>query len=205
LNAQKENRMDQEEQWIEDGNETAQVDDEDELAGSDLFADPRGEFQLTFENGICVSVTGIKAKYPMFLQSTGLTLWKSSKTLCSHLCSNSNIVRDKSVIELGAGLGLAGIVAQKLGAQKVVLTDGDTDTLDNMRENVSTNIETHDGEENDSIICKQLLWGRNVEDFREKWAPPEGFDVVMVCFLYIFSVQPHPPYVNLNTHYLYIE
>ena len=176
---------DEEERWIEDGdNAKKHNDEEEEFGGSSLFGDPRGEFELEFENGIKVCLKGIKAKYPMFLQSTGLTLWQSSKNLCSHLCENPHIVRNKSVVELGAGLGLAGIVAFKLGAERVVLTDGDTDTLDNMRENVRLN--NKDSETQNLITCKQLRWGRHVEEFRTKWTQDKGFDVVMVSLTAFF-------------------
>ena len=189
-----EDKMDQEEQWIEDGDDETTKDYDDEEGGrNDLFADPRGDFEMTFEDGITINLSGIKTKFPMLLQSTGLTLWKSSKNLGTYLCANQNIVRDKSVIELGAGLGLCGLVAHKLGAQKVVLTDGDTDTLGNMRDNVSNNIEDN-GEVKDTIICKQLLWGRNVEGFKEKWAP-NGFDVVMVCFMITRMYLLYPTYI----------
>lgn len=104
--------MDQEEPWIEDGNNTNGIEDDD--YGSSLFADTNdGEFKLAFEGDISVTLKGIKSKYPMFLQSTGLTLWKSSKILCSHLCTNPDVVRGKTVIELGAGLGLAGYVEKE--------------------------------------------------------------------------------------------
>ena len=33
-------------------------------------------------------------------------------------------------------------------------------------------------------MCKQLRWGRKVEEFRENWAPEDGFDVIMVSFLF---------------------
>lgn len=103
--------MEQEEPWIEDGcdEQGPKEDDEDDYGSSTLFAETiDGEFHLTFDEGIAVTLKGIKSKHPMFLQSTGLTLWKSSKTLCSFLCAHPNVVSGKSVIELGAGLGSAG-------------------------------------------------------------------------------------------------
>jgi hypothetical protein len=106
--------MDQEEPWIEDGcnkKDSQEIGEEDYYGSSDLFAESTNdEFQLTFDGGISITLKGIKSKYPMFLQSTGLTLWKSSERLCSHLCAHPDIVGGKNVIELGAGLGLAGYV-----------------------------------------------------------------------------------------------
>mmetsp|Transcript_24145 Transcript_24145/g.27569 ORF Transcript_24145/g.27569 Transcript_24145/m.27569 type:complete len:178 (-) Transcript_24145:395-928(-) len=177
--------MDKEVKWIEDGENDVDVE-EDQAANTDLFAERVSEFELRFGDGnITLNVNGIKSKYPQFLQSTGLTLWKSSEILCSYLCDHPEIVQNKSVVELGAGLGCAGIIGHKLGASKVVLTDGDTETLENMRHNVAANVKQEVREEqtdNETIICKQLIWGNNMEAFMDNHAPSDGFDVVMVRY-----------------------
>ena len=180
--------MDEEERWIEDedevpdvakGDEEEEEEEEEPNFGGDLFnidkQDPNDEYTIKVGDSIELKMYGIKAKYPQFLQSTGLTLWKGSEALCDFLGTNAATVRGKLVVELGAGLGLCGITAHKLGAQKVILTDGDTDTLGNMRKNVASNNTQND----DSMVCKQLLWGRKVAEFREAFAPDHGFDVVM--------------------------
>lgn len=43
---------------------------------------------------------------------------------------DSAVMQGKNVLELGAGIGLAGMVAALLGARKVALTDGDAKVLD---------------------------------------------------------------------------
>jgi predicted nicotinamide N-methyase len=54
----------------------------------------------------------------------GLMLWESAIALAQHLTANPALVAGKSVLELGAGLGLTGVVAASLGAT-VTQTDHD--------------------------------------------------------------------------------
>ena len=75
------------------------------------------------------------------------------------------IMEGKTIVELGAGTGLCGLYAAKdLGAASVVMTDGDTSVLKNMRYNVEQNTKvmtdarhSYDGI---SVYCEQLIWGK---------------------------------------------
>ena len=58
----------------------------------------------------------------------GLLLWESAVGLARHLAANPAKVKGRRVLELGAGAGLAGLVAQWLGAS-VWQTDHQPDTL----------------------------------------------------------------------------
>jgi len=55
--------------------------------------------------------------------TTGGTVWDSSLLLATHLQEHPHLVAGQSVVELGAGTGLSGLVAKRLGAAEVVLTD----------------------------------------------------------------------------------
>jgi len=52
-----------------------------------------------------------------------------------------SVVSGRSVLELGSGLGLCGILAHRLGSTTTVLTDGDTDTLNTKQIYLSKNAE----------------------------------------------------------------
>lgn len=79
---------------------------------------------------------------------------------------------------MGAGLGLCGILASRLEPQYLVLTDGDSDTLANLRHNVNANSDTHN-----VIVVAQLIWGEDLEKFRNlhgQFSVILGADIIYV-------------------------
>lgn len=55
--------------------------------------------------------------------------WHASVGLCQFLCEHRDVMRGRRVLELGAGLGLCGIVARWLGSE-VTLNDYQPDALE---------------------------------------------------------------------------
>jgi hypothetical protein len=128
-----------------------------------------------------IEISGIKAEYGQIINSTGCTLWRASTLLCNFLCAHyKSYVVNKSIVELGAGLGLVGITSYMMGgAKRIVMTDGDTDALERQRQNVQTNIVSHAEEDWDTLLpCRQLRWGHSqqIQDFKRCWGT---FDVVL--------------------------
>mmetsp|Transcript_65614 Transcript_65614/g.116474 ORF Transcript_65614/g.116474 Transcript_65614/m.116474 type:complete len:352 (-) Transcript_65614:191-1246(-) len=70
--------------------------------------------------------------------STGCQLWPASVALGRVLLSRPWLIHRKSVIELGAGCGFAGVAAARL-AHKVLITDCDAETVANLHHNVARN------------------------------------------------------------------
>lgn len=92
-----------------------------------------------------------------YTHSTGMAVWLGSEILARHLVKHTDLVQGKSVLELGSGLGLAGIICHRLQASMVVLTDGDTAVLnDFLKFNAAQN---HDQEHNNVLETCQLIWG----------------------------------------------
>ena len=69
--------------------------------------------------------------------ATGLDLWKGATALASAL--EGEDVAGKTVVELGAGCGLPGLLTAKLGASRVLLTDKDPVVLEALRLSVAAN------------------------------------------------------------------
>ncbi len=69
----------------------------------------------------------------------GLLLWESAPALAADLAENAEIVTGKSLLELGAGVGLPGIVARAHGAAAVRQTDHISEALTLCRANAETN------------------------------------------------------------------
>lgn len=161
--------MNDEKEWIESpdgwGPTHAEIDDEEGVGVNnaiDLFADtdPRQSFEFRIAKSDAadaedtVRIAGFKLDSDEAAMSTGATLWDGSHRLAAHLRDRgaADYIHGRRVLELGAGLGLVGIVASRLGA-RVVLTDADTRALGHMRENVRRN--GCDG----AVRCQQLFWG----------------------------------------------
>jgi SAM-dependent methyltransferase len=76
------------------------------------------------------------------LNCTGLSLWFGSENMCDYLLRmGPGKLKGRTVLELGCGVGLAGICASKIVGQagKVVLTDIDTEVLALVEQNISKN------------------------------------------------------------------
>ena len=154
---------------------------------------------------ISITLIGRRADEAQLLSSTGLTLWRAAPMLCHYLISNSKLyVQNKTILELGAGLGLCSILTAILGASTVVISDGDSISLSNLRENVERNkhlIPNFD-QKSQNIQCLQLRWGMNLEEFKMKCNLPtvDGlFEVILGSdIIYIESIL-QPLFLTIDT------
>ena len=101
-------------------------------------------------------------------------VWDAAIVLGRYLEKMSADLKDKRIIELGAGTGFAGIVASLLGGN-VTATDR------KMALNVTRlNIEKNLGDKQYSIKIKELEWGQNVSSFSPPFDFVLGADIVYI-------------------------
>ncbi|BDA50707.1 probable protein N-terminal and lysine N-methyltransferase EFM7 at N-terminal half [Coccomyxa sp. Obi] len=81
----------------------------------------------------------VTVKEGTLVDGLGARVWAVAHSLCSMLVQKPALVQKKTVLEIGAGTGLCGIVAAKLGAAQVTLTDYEGPVLRLLRESVAAN------------------------------------------------------------------
>ncbi|RRT50633.1 hypothetical protein B296_00051613, partial [Ensete ventricosum] len=112
--------------------------------------------------GYSFKIKALAKEYQHTCKSTGLMIWESAHLMSNLLAENPSIVAGKKLLELGCGsAGICSMIAAQL-AEVVVSTDGDTEALSLLRENIISNLETS---LLDKIVVKRLLWG-NTEDIK---------------------------------------
>lgn len=70
---------------------------------------------------------------------SGQKLWCGSVSVIEYVLEHPDVVKGRTVIELGAGTGLLGMTCSRLGAKSVYLTDHDERSLAHMREDCQRN------------------------------------------------------------------
>ena len=133
---------------------------------------------------VAVKLIGIHESFGQTAEKTGYTLWGAAIKLAKNMVVSKsdgglyeyffpNVNRSTKVLELGAGLGLCGILASKLDVGnagegkspriQVVVTDGDSKVLDGIRDNIELNF---DNTKARNIIPMKLRWGiQYIDDF----------------------------------------
>ncbi|XP_052183965.1 uncharacterized protein LOC127795913 isoform X2 [Diospyros lotus] len=101
---------------------------------------------------------------------TGQLVWPGAKLLNNYISQTPEMLRGCSVIELGSGVGVTGILCSKF-CHDVVLTDHNEEVLKILKKN----IELHSSSES----TEKLEWGNSHDLNQILERHPEGFDLVL--------------------------
>ncbi|XP_042454221.1 uncharacterized protein LOC122038506 isoform X3 [Zingiber officinale] len=159
-------------------------DAEVDISGSvaDLFclsssADEKQVIKIEVK-GCSFRIKALTKEYQHTCKSTGLMLWESARLMCNIIAENPSIIVGKRMLELGCGsAGICSMIAAQ-HAEVVVSTDGDTEALSLLRENISTNLPKN---LLDKIVINRLIWG-NMEDvqaIKDFGCYDRGFDIII--------------------------
>ncbi|XP_027343509.1 protein N-lysine methyltransferase METTL21A isoform X1 [Abrus precatorius] len=116
---------------------------------------------------------------------TGQLVWPGAMLMNDYLSKNIEMLQGCTVIELGSGVGVTGILCSRF-CNKVVMTDHNEEVLKILKKN----IELHSRPENISstshgLVAEKLEWG-NIDQINEILQKhPGGFDFILgadICF-----------------------
>uniref|UniRef100_A0A3Q3VRA2 Uncharacterized protein n=1 Tax=Mola mola TaxID=94237 RepID=A0A3Q3VRA2_MOLML len=158
--------------------------DEDDPFPADcsLFAD-------TFCREVVYSLAGEELKIrQVFGANLGVAapVWEAALHLCRYVGEQPVELRGKRAIELGAGTGVVGILAARLGAH-VTLTDLPL-ALPQLQANVSAN-KPSSGWPSTLPIVLPLSWGEDHSNFSSEWDLALGADIIYLPETYPLLVE----------------
>ncbi|KAF1823769.1 uncharacterized protein K489DRAFT_401039 [Dissoconium aciculare CBS 342.82] len=169
---------------------------DNEENGLDLFAEPtdyyKPEKQPTQVQHQTLSHQTLTLHLVGSSPLWGHLLWNAGRTIADYLEQNkATLLKDKTVLELGAGAGLPSLIAALNGAAHVVVTDyPDHDLVANLQKNIDS-CDVLPSPRN--ISAAGFLWGADVSSLVEQLpskGPAHGFDLLILADL-LFNHSEH--------------
>ncbi|KAM0884526.1 hypothetical protein ACQ4PT_030920 [Festuca glaucescens] len=113
---------------------------------------------------------------------TGQLVWPGAVLMNTYLSEHPETVKGRSIIELGSGIGITGILCSRF-CKEVVLTDHNDEVL----EIIKKNIELQSSSENAEAVltAEKLEWGNNDHISNIMKEHPVGFDLIVGADIYL--------------------
>lgn len=134
----------------------------------DCVEDSDGDLEVEREVRAEEEVVVLEHKTHTDLDQVGLQVWRGALLLADWLLQNMGQVKKKKVLEVGAGTGLASLIAARCGAHVIASDINDHEVLDLMQRNIARNASLAAGGE---ISVMPL-------DFNDDLAQVKGLDKV---------------------------
>jgi nicotinamide N-methyltransferase len=175
------------------------MDDLDNESGAlDLFTEPADYYPPsptpTTETHTLLSGRTITVRLVGHNPLWGHHLWNAGRLISTYFEKKPELVKDKTILELGAGAGLPSLICAALGAKKVVVTDyPDPDLVANLCVNVD-NFLAGEGQKRpkESIVAEGYCWGADAAPLLGHLTQSEarGFEVLILADL-LFNHSEH--------------
>ncbi|GFP97615.1 protein-lysine methyltransferase mettl21b [Phtheirospermum japonicum] len=115
---------------------------------------------------------------------TGQLVWPGAELLNEYLSKNADMLRGCSVIELGSGVGITGILCSRF-CKKVVMTDHNDEVLKDLKFESPCIFICSGNCVITELKAEKLEWGNSEQLDYILQRHPEGFDLVLgadICF-----------------------
>ncbi|KAJ9653998.1 Protein N-terminal and lysine N-methyltransferase efm7 [Neophaeococcomyces mojaviensis] len=165
----------------------------------DLFQEPKDYYAppkpATFTSYTTKQGVEVKLRLVGHNPLWGHLLWNAGQIVARYLEDNAvDIIKDKTILELGAGAGLPSLICALHNAKRVVVTDyPDADLIENLRYNIDHSISESYRK---SITAQGFLWGSNVDALQHQLEhATQGFDLLILADI-LFNHSEHERLVN---------
>uniref|UniRef100_A0A803Q0R2 Uncharacterized protein n=1 Tax=Cannabis sativa TaxID=3483 RepID=A0A803Q0R2_CANSA len=118
---------------------------------------------------------------------TGQLVWPGAMLLNDYIAHNVNLLQGCSVIELGSGVGITGILSSRF-CHKFVLTDHNDEVIKILEKNVELHASSHA-----ELLVEKLEWGNCEEICNILEKHSSGFDLILGADIYILEFPVHHP------------
>ncbi|KAK2640915.1 hypothetical protein Ddye_022678 [Dipteronia dyeriana] len=119
---------------------------------------------------------------------TGQLVWPGAMLLNDYLSKNAELLHGSSIIELGSGIGVTGILCSKF-CSDVVLTDHNDEVLKILKKNIDLQTSSKNANSNAGLAVEKLEWGNcdQTNQILQKYSG--GFDLILGADIYILYTR----------------
>ncbi|KAK4791924.1 hypothetical protein SAY86_022359 [Trapa natans] len=116
---------------------------------------------------------------------TGQLVWPGAMLLNEYLSKNVGLLKGCSVIELGSGVGITGILCSRF-CREVWLTDNNNEVLKILEKNIELHHPSSDEHScRAELVSEKLEWGNSDQINQILRRHPGGFDLILGADIYI--------------------
>ncbi|CAM8964522.1 unnamed protein product [Rhodiola kirilowii] len=115
---------------------------------------------------------------------TGQIIWPGAMLMNDFLSKNVHILQGCSVIELGSGAGITGLLCSRF-CSEILLTDHNAEVLKILKKNIQHHTSYEDNNGCADLAAEKLEWGDSHDINQIMQNHPKGFDLVIGADIYI--------------------
>ncbi|XP_052489496.1 uncharacterized protein LOC105793973 isoform X3 [Gossypium raimondii] len=115
---------------------------------------------------------------------TGQLVWPGAMLLNDYLSKNAEMLQGCSMIELGSGVGITGMLCSRF-CRQILLTDHNEEVLKILRRNIELNVSSENPSCCAALEAEKLEWGNSDQINRILHKYPGGFELILgadICF-----------------------